>query len=257
MGKLLKLYCASIVLMGTVFLMPHTLDSNDFDPLTLLKQARNEFEKINDYTALFIKQQRSAEMIGVLGAYADKREEIMMKFKKPFCIYYKWMTPDKGKEVIYVHGKNKNNLIAHLGGAISLFPISKWLSPTDPLAMKGNKYPITRSGIGNMLESLLDVYEKAKSNNELASFYMGPENVDGRDTYVIGRRLPKKENYPCYLSITNIDVLTKLPIRVASFDWSYGLLEMYYYKDLKVNQGLTDKDFDPNNNKYRFGFFKL
>ncbi len=231
-------------------IMPYNLDSSDFDPIGMLKKARENFAAVNDYTATFIKQQR-------IKGKLNKKETIFTKFKKPFCIYYKWVQPDGGKEVIYVEGKNKGKLIAHLGGAAMFFPIAKWLNPEDPMAMEGNKYPITRSGIGNMIESLISQYELAQSADDLEVFYMGIESLDGRPTHVIARRLPKKDDYACYLSMTNIDIATKLPIRNISYDWDHTLSDLYYYKDLKLNQGLTDKDFDPNNRKYKFGLFKF
>jgi len=243
------LLCLLFAISQTGF-CEQTQTQSPADPLDILKQAQAKFEKVNDYTAIFIKKQRFGDKFPV-------EEQIYTKFKKPFAIYYKWITPDSGKEVIYVDGKNNNKLIAHLGGAISLFPISKWLSPTDPLAMNNNKHPITRSGIGNMINSLIAQYELAKSNNELSSFYLGSENLDGKDTIVIGRRLPNKDQYSCYLSIVNIDKETGIPIRVISYNWDYNLEEAYYYKNVKINQGLTDKDFDPNNGKYRFGLIKF
>ncbi|MDX9703806.1 MAG: DUF1571 domain-containing protein [Candidatus Auribacterota bacterium] len=218
--------------------------------LAILKDSRDRYDKyVEDYTATFYKTQRINNAI--------KNEVIEIKFMKPFCVYFKFLKPDAGKEVIYVEGKNNNKLIGHLGGAISLIPISRWLSPTDPMAMAGNKYPITRTGIGNMLDSLISQYDLAQANGDLEAYYMGVEILDGRPTHVIVRRLPPSKDYACYFSVTNIDIETKLPIRNVSLDENFELLEMYYYSSIKVNVGLTEKDFDPNNSAYKFGFFKL
>ena len=171
-----------------------------------------------------------------------------------FSIYYKYVTPDPGREVIYVQGKNDDKMIAHLGLPLRFLPITinKWLKPDDPRAMASNKYPITNSGIGNLIKSLLQQFELAKTNNELESFSFGTEYLDGRETIVIARRLPHKECYMNYLSIVNIDKATHLPIRVLCINWDLTLEEYYYYKDLKINQGLTDNDFDPKNSDYKF-----
>lgn len=218
--------------------------------LELLKQSKQIYdEEVTDYTATFHKTQRVGEKVN--------SDIIELKFMKPFSIYYKFSKPDAGKEVIYVEGKNDNKLIGHLGGAASLIPISRWLKPTDPMAMAGNKYPITRSGIGNMLESLISQYEEAQKNGDLEAYYAGIELLDGRPTHVIIRRLPPDKGYICYYSVTNIDIETRLPIRNVSLDWDMRLMEYYYYEDLQVNVGLTEKDFDPNNPDYRFGFIKF
>ncbi len=244
-----KIVFFAVLFVSIVFFKGES-QSAEFDPLDLLNKAKERYNEIEDYTATFIKQQR-------IGGELQKKEEIFMKFKKPFCIYYKWINPDGGKEVIYVDGKNKNRLIAHLGGVASFFPIAKWFKPTDSLAMAGNRYPITRSGIGNAIDSLIGQFKLAQESNELSVAYLGIEIIDGRRTHVIARRLPKDKKYACYLSIINIDIETKLPIRIASLDWDFTIKDIYYYKNLKINQGLTDQDFDPNNKKYRFGIFKF
>ncbi len=248
----MKLYLRKFVfsvIVSVAFFVTES-KSAEFDPIDLLAKAKAKYEQIEDYTATFVKQQR-------IGGKLQKKEELFMKFKKPFCIYYKWLRPDKGKEVIYVDGKNNNKLIAHLGGAASFFPISKWIKPTDPIAMSGNRYPITRSGIGNAIDSLMSQFKLAADNNELSVAYLGIEVLDGRRTHVIARRLPKDKKYACYISIINIDIETKLPIRIASLDWDFTVKDIYYYKNLKINQGLTDQDFNPNNKAYRFGIFKF
>jgi outer membrane lipoprotein-sorting protein len=43
-----------------------------------------------------------------------------------------------------------------------------------------------------------------------------------------------------------------LPIYVEIFDWQNELVERYGYRDLRLNPGLTDADFDPKNPAYGF-----
>lgn len=239
----------NILCMG-LCCIPAIVHADEIDPFPMLEQAQEAFEQIDNYTATFIKQQ-------TIKGTLNEQETMFMKFKKPFKIYYKWVKPEGGKEVIYVDGQNNNRLIGHMGGAMGLFPISKWLDPKDPMAMKGNKHPITRSGIGNMLQSLTEVFTLAKNNNDLQTFYLGVEALDGRPAHVIVRRLPNKDIYPAYLTFIYFDLDTKLPIRIVSLDWNYQLVNFYYYKDLKVNQGLTDNDFNPGNREYNFGLLKF
>ena len=226
-------------------------DHSQPDPLELLRGSLKVFdEQVQDYTATFIKQQR-------INGKLYNKESMRIKFMKPLAVYYRWNYPDRGKEVIYVEGKNKNRLIGHFGGAMNFFPISKWMNPEDPVALKGNKYPITRSGIGNMLKLIIGQYELAQENGDLVSLYAGTEEVDGRPTHVLIRKLPQKDIYACYVSIVNIDVETQLPVRVVSINWDFTLEEYYQIKDLRINQGLTDKDFNPNSRKYNFGILKF
>jgi len=89
-----KIVFCAVVILFIVFVRGES-QSAEFDPIDLLHKAKEKYNEIEDYTAVFIKQQR-------VGGKLQKKEELLMKFKKPFCIYYKWIKPDGGKEVIYV-----------------------------------------------------------------------------------------------------------------------------------------------------------
>ena len=45
---------------------------------------------------------------------------------------------------------------------------------------------------------------------------------------------------------------TLLPTRIEIFDANDELYERYVYRDVRLNIGLTDLDFDPENPDYRF-----
>ena len=63
-----------------------------------------------------------------------KPETIYMKFKKPFKVYMKWIkNPHKGRELIYVRGRNNDKLKVHIGGFLNLFLPAINLSPDATL----------------------------------------------------------------------------------------------------------------------------
>ncbi len=45
---------------------------------------------------------------------------------------------------------------------------------------------------------------------------------------------------------------TGLPVKATTMDWSGRLYESYEYSDMKFNQGMSARDFDPDNSKYNF-----
>jgi hypothetical protein len=45
-----------------------------------------------------------------------------------------------------------------------------------------------------------------------------------------------------------------LPIRITVHGWEDELLEMYHYTELALNVGLTEEDFDVDNDSYLFKF---
>lgn len=49
-----------------------------------------------------------------------------------------------------------------------------------------------------------------------------------------------------------VDKETHLPVKATTWDWAGKLYETYSYKDIKLNVGLSPKDFDPDNKGYDF-----
>lgn len=52
--------------------------------------------------------------------------------------------------------------------------------------------------------------------------------------------------------VLSIDAELHLPLQIDLYDHEGNLYEHYEHRDLKVNVGLTDADFDPKNSAYRF-----
>ncbi len=49
-----------------------------------------------------------------------------------------------------------------------------------------------------------------------------------------------------------IDLGNGFPIKAEFFDWDLKKVGSYGYKDLRLNVGLTEDDFDRDNKSYRF-----
>jgi len=49
-----------------------------------------------------------------------------------------------------------------------------------------------------------------------------------------------------------IDIKRALPVGITVWDYEGRLVEDYGFEDLKLNVGLTDKDFSPDNPDYDF-----
>lgn len=58
--------------------------------------------------------------------------------------------------------------------------------------------------------------------------------------------------YYCRRSTTYFDAVTGLLVKIEIYDWDDNLYESYHYRDLKLNVGLSDNDFDPANKSYKF-----
>ncbi|WP_300672111.1 DUF1571 domain-containing protein [Desulfoluna sp.] len=58
--------------------------------------------------------------------------------------------------------------------------------------------------------------------------------------------------YYCRRSMSYFDVATELLLKIENYDWDNHLYEVYHYRDLKFNVGLSGEDFNPENKKYKF-----
>lgn len=204
-----------------------------------LHQAEGLIERTESYTAIFHKQER-------IKGWLKTKETVFLKFKKPFKVYMKWIEgPGKGREVFYVEGWNRNRILVREPVGLGFVTLN--LNPLGPLAMQGSRHPITEAGLGFLIKLLGDNFRKGWLSGELEWKAGGEEMIYGRKTLVVEARFPKKSNhgYYCYRSILNLDLETKIPIRVQVFDWEDRLIGDYGYEHLILNAGLTDKDFEP------------
>lgn len=176
-----------------------------------------------------------------------------------FAVYGKFLKPQSlnGQEVIWVEGKNDGNLVAHQAGLLNL---TRWnLPPNGPIAMNGNKYPITEIGLVNLLELMLERGRRDREYGKCEVSFDPACEVDGRKCVLLEIRHPKKEGpYDFHLARIYFDIEQQLLFGYEGFDWPAEpgqeppLLEKFFYSDLKLNAGLTEADFDPDNPAYNY-----
>jgi hypothetical protein len=224
----------------------------------VLRMARDGLTRVDrdivDYTCTLVKRERIG---GKLGDY----EYMYTKVRhKPFSVYMYFLGPDavKGREVIFVAGQNNGKLIAHESGVRGLIG-RVHLDPGSALAMKGQLYPITEVGIRTLTQRLIEVGEHDKQFGECEVQYFQGAKVQDRvcTCLQVVHPVPRRE-FRFHLARVYIDDELQLPIRYEAYEWPQQrdgrpvLQEEYTYTKLKVNVGLTDADFDPDNPNYKF-----
>ena len=125
--------------------------------------------------------------------------------------------------------------------------------------MKGQRYPITELGIANLTKRLIEVGEHDKQYGECdVKFFQGAKVMDRVCTIIQVTHPVPRRNFIFHMARIYVDDQLNLPIRYEAYDWPDKpgekpvLLEEYTYVNLKVNQGLTDADFDVHNPQYGF-----
>ena len=105
-----------------------------------------------------------------------------------------------------------------------------------------------------MTELITSNFERAGRAGDLEVRDLGRQTEDGRTLRMFEGILPSNpaKKYYGYRATVAIDEEWKLPVAVKVYDWDDKLVENYHYSDIRVNVGLSDKDFDPANPDYNF-----
>ncbi len=230
----------------------HPIDAS----LAIAHKVQEHLEKdVKDYTCIFVKNERvNGELIGPQQTLAKVRQ-------KPLSVYFKFLKPVdvKGREVIYYPEKNGGKLVAREGSGLKRLLGAVWLQPTSPLAMAGQKYPISDVGMSFLVKRLIEVAEADRKYGEVEVKFYKNAKVNDRSCMVIQVTHPVPRNvFLFHLARVYIDDELQLPIHYEAYLWPEKpgepppLDESYSYLNLKLNVGLTDADFDYKNPKYGF-----
>jgi hypothetical protein len=245
-------------------------EKHPLDPaLDMARQALVQIGAIKDYTCRITKQERIRGELGQIEQMDAKIRNRKMengKLLEPLSVYLGFVAPDnvKGREVIWVEGKNNGKLKAHEGGIKGRFLPSVWLDPEGPLAMNGQLHPIYDIGIENLVLKLIERGTKEKKFGECQVNFRPGATIKLGKTQMVCTVLEvmhpvKRPHFEFHLAQIFIDDALKIPVRYAAYYWpetegakELPVLEQYTYTNLKLNVGLTDADFDPNNPNYNF-----
>lgn len=233
--------------------------------LDIAKQAlRSSQQNVKDYTALLVKRE---EIDGTLNAHefmyvkVRNRKVANGKLVQPLSVYLNFLKPStvKGREVIYVEGRNDGKITAHEGGFKGKFLPTVSIPPDGMLAMRGQRYPLTDIGVENLIVKLIERGQKARVSPDVQCEFRKNAKVKDRVCTVMQVTQPtRRPDAEFYQAQIFIDDQLNMPIRYIAYDWPaqqgqpLQVIEEYNYLDLKVNVGLTDADFDPNNPAYNF-----
>lgn len=222
-----------------------------FRPLELAYESREAMKGVKDYQAQFIKQELIGRKLQKTTMHLKLREE-------PFSVYLLFADSNKGREVIFVSGRNKNQLLVHDTGIKAVVGTVS-LDPKGDMAMADNRYPVTMIGMGKMLDKVITQWEdEGKYGETTVQFY--PNAMMDKDTpcEVIETKHPQpRDQFKFHMTRLFLDKETRLPRRVEQYGFpgkkgEPPLVEEYTYSQLKLNVGLSDKDFDTKNPSYAY-----
>jgi Protein of unknown function (DUF1571) len=210
---------------------------------------------VKDYTATFVKRER------VKGDLLEKETVFMKHRVTPRSVYMKWTKdPHEGRETLFVKGKNDNEIKAHEGGLLNVLNVN--LDPFGKMAGKANRHTIYQAGIGQTVGLIAGDMKLARERAEGTFVDLGMKNIEGSQLHCYKATFPeahvkkgvkaKKGKYYSGNIQICMDPKTGLPLSIEHRSMKGTLLEFYAYTNVKLNVGLTNKDFDPDNDAYGF-----
>jgi hypothetical protein len=216
--------------------------------------ARIEKE-VPDYSAILLKRESDE---GTLG---DPQRLLVKVRHQPFSVYVYFYDPSdrRGDEAIYVAGSNDGNLLAHTTGITGSLLGTLALKPDGIVAMEGQRHPLTEVGILNLCRRIAQAAEKGLEDAACQVEMVPGQKVGDRNCRCIHVRNPDdRQRFLFSQWRVYVDDEWDLPIRFEAYDWPVEanteppLAEVYTYTRLKLNNGLTDMDFDVRNPRYGY-----
>lgn len=251
-----------------VALLPHeagtkravAVSAHDVEAVNRAKQmmadCRTKYDAVHDYTCTFYKRERFN------GVLSDTHVMQMKARTNPLSFYIRCVSPRKGREAIWIKGRNDGKVVAHDAGFVKVLAGTMHLDPKGGVAMEDNRHPITEAGLGNMIDTVRRRWEVELKPGETRVEFHPHMRLGDRPCTMIETTHPNHDGSFVFHRVRlYIDDQLGLPVRLEGYDWPKRpgtepeLLEEYTYANLKINPGLSDRDFDPDNPTYSYGRF--
>jgi outer membrane lipoprotein-sorting protein len=201
------------------------------DPVKqLIVEMQSAYGNINDMTCHFIKE------VVIEGKKVPKTK-MLFKFKKtPKSIYLEFLNRYEGQKCLYIEGQNDNQMLVRPNGIMKFMTFK--MDITDERAMAESTAPITQMGFQSIIETVQKWHERSLSDPAVKIDFKADFREKKRQFYRLFGRSDRNDDFLLIL----VDRKNRLPYKLEyRYGKNYGL---YIYKDVKVNLGLTDKDFE-------------
>ena len=220
--------------------------------LQMAKQSLAAISQVQDYEAKFTKRE-------VIKNQLTNEQTLLRIRHQPFSVYMKFLSPAAGREVLYVNGKNKNQLLAREASGLNALVGTVSLPVDSPMVMANTRHPITNAGMKKLIELIIKQWEIESKYGEIDVKYYPNAKLDKVACEVIQVTHPRpRKQFNFAMTRVFFDKATRFPVRVENYAFPAqpnqkpSLVEEYTYENIRVNLGLTDADFDRRNPKYSF-----
>ena len=81
---------------------------------------------------------------------------------------------------------------------------------------------------------------------------IGEGIIDGKKVWIVESNFPENQGFYAHKISIYFCQTVKLPLKISIYNGSDRLLEEYVFRNLKINEGLTENDFSPSNPGYSY-----
>ncbi len=195
------------------------------------------YAAVRDYTALYEKEEQAIS--------GGEPQRMHLSFRRPLDVRLEWVD-DSGKAsqiAVYREGHNGGRLLARRSGVFGSLVGTVSLDPHDRRALADSRHPITDVGIGHIIESA----SRALAANGGIGRPVVEDTLDRQPAYRFEFVAPP----PGLLfgipgarrALVWVDRALMLPVSVEIVDERGAMLERHRFRDVHLNNGLTDSVF--------------
>ena len=172
---------------------------------------------------------------------------------EPLKVYLKYLKPARyeGREALYT-SEPYEELTVKRGGRLTASMVLHIL-PTSPLAMDGNRYPITyinpRKTCGELARKIL---HESQFPDTVIRKKGGASIYKHMGTHYRLEHMTQDPKQECKMAEMLISDTLHIPYYYKVVGWNGKILEEYAFKDMIVNPTFGPNEFDENNPEYGF-----
>ncbi len=220
------------------------------DPKVIFDLSLDLYDhRVDDYRCTFMRQER------INGKLLNPFIVEVLCRSTPFSVLM-IASPESKKirRALYVEGSlhdkhGRELMLVEPCGWKRLLVSSAKIPIDDKRVMEFNRVTISGFGFKAALEDFARSNTLGEELGVLDLTYDGRGNIDGRPTYVFSRRLPYEgENgrFPAALTVVQLDQEWLMPVEMRTYTDRAGqrLLAHYRLTNVKLNNGLTDREFE-------------
>lgn len=225
--------------------------------IATLEDGISRLQKVPSYTFVFTRQER------IDGELRDEQKMEVKLRHAPFSVYMKWLSGDKGRELLFAENENEGRMLVKLGGLKGRFIPTLKLDPMGDRAMSETRHPITCAGLVNLATEIIRNRKLDLEMEETPSCII-EENIMFADRPCIQVTIQHSDpkTSPLYRkAITVIDRELSLPVYVRNYTWptdtmvdieTESLISCYSFEQIQTESRLAEAVWAGDNPDYRF-----